>query len=137
MYTSLTEAAEATGMSRTTIQRAIKAGKISAPKTSDGKYAIDPSELHRVYVKRTETQNSRSNETERNSDETLRRGSENSVLGAEVEGLRAQVDLLKSERDDLRERLDKEGEERRKLTAMLTDQRSLQPKGFFAWLMGR
>ena len=36
--------------------------------------------------------------------------------------------------DDLRSRLDTEGEERRKLTAMLTDQR---PKGFWARLRGR
>lgn len=59
---------------------------------------------------------------------------ENSALQSEAEGLRAQVELLKSERDDLRQRLDAESEERRKLTAMITDQR---PKGFWARLMGR
>jgi C4-type Zn-finger protein len=36
--------------------------------------------------------------------------------------------------DDLRDRLDKESEERRKMTAMLTDQR---PRGFWSRLTGR
>ena len=60
-------------------------------------------------------------------------------MQAEAEGLRAQVELLKSERDDLRSRLDAESEERRKLTAMLTDQRRgpEPPRGIWARLTGR
>lgn len=41
---------------------------------------------------------------------------------AEITGLERQVAMLESERDDLRRRLDSEGEERRKLTAILTNQ---------------
>lgn len=46
---SLGTASKATGKSKTTIQRAISKGLISAEKTSNGGYAIDPSELHRVF----------------------------------------------------------------------------------------
>ena len=48
MYT-LGAAARATGKSKATISRAIKAGRPSAARAEDGGYAIDPSELHRVY----------------------------------------------------------------------------------------
>lgn len=42
---------------------------------------------------------------------------------AELAGLQQKAAILESERDDLRRRLDVEGEERRKLTALLIDQR--------------
>ena len=46
---SLREAAEQAGVSKSTIFRAIKAGRLSAPRNDDGGFAIDPAELHRVY----------------------------------------------------------------------------------------
>lgn len=46
---TLGTASKATGKSKTTIQRAISKGMISADKTSNGGYSIDPSELHRVF----------------------------------------------------------------------------------------
>lgn len=46
---SLREAAEAAGTSKSTIFRAIKAGRLSAARTDDGGFAIDPAELFRVY----------------------------------------------------------------------------------------
>ena len=46
---SLREAAEQTGVAKSTIFRAIKAGRLSAPRTDDGNFAIDPAELFRVY----------------------------------------------------------------------------------------
>lgn len=49
MKYSLSDAAKATGKNKTTIQRAIKNGKISAAKAASGAYEIDPSELHRVF----------------------------------------------------------------------------------------
>jgi predicted site-specific integrase-resolvase len=49
MKYTLSEAAAATGKNKATIQRAIKSGKISAPKGETGSYEIDPSELHRVF----------------------------------------------------------------------------------------
>lgn len=49
MKYSLSDAAKATGKNKTTIQRAIKNGKVSASKGVSGAYQIDPAELHRVF----------------------------------------------------------------------------------------
>jgi len=48
MYT-LGTAARAVGKSKATISRAIKAGRLSATRSDDGSYLIDPSEFHRVF----------------------------------------------------------------------------------------
>jgi excisionase family DNA binding protein len=52
---TLGQAARLTGLGKTTITRAIKAGKLSANRREDGSYEIDPSELSRVYEVRPET----------------------------------------------------------------------------------
>ena len=49
MSYTLGTAAKATGKSKTTIQRAISKGTISAHKEKNGRYFIDPSELHRIF----------------------------------------------------------------------------------------
>lgn len=49
MKHTLGSAARATGVSKSTIYRAVKSGKLSARRNDDGEYAIDPAELHRVY----------------------------------------------------------------------------------------
>lgn len=49
MSWSIGQAAKETGLSKSTISRAIKAGKISALKQEDGAYLIEPAELFRVY----------------------------------------------------------------------------------------
>lgn len=56
MSYTLTTAAQATGLNRTTVLRAIKSGKISGAKDEHGEWHIEPAELHRVYppVARTE-----------------------------------------------------------------------------------
>jgi hypothetical protein len=46
---SLREAALQAGTSKSTVLRAIKAGRLSAARTDDGGYSIDPAELFRVY----------------------------------------------------------------------------------------
>ena len=46
---SLSQAAEAVGMNRSSILRAIKAGKISATRDEHDQWQIEPAELHRVY----------------------------------------------------------------------------------------
>src|SRR6185436_1258733 len=48
MAYTLTEAATATGLSRSTIFRAIKSGRISAARI-EGNFTIEPAELHRVF----------------------------------------------------------------------------------------
>lgn len=68
MKYSLSDAAEATGKNKTTIQRAIKKGKISARKGDSGAYEIDPSELHRVFppaIAQRDAQHYKSNDVQR------------------------------------------------------------------------
>src|SRR5215472_15819884 len=50
MSYSLVEAATACGINRSTVLRAIKAGKISASKDEQGEWRSEPVELHRVYL---------------------------------------------------------------------------------------
>jgi hypothetical protein len=121
---TLGQAAKATGKAKVTLARAIKSGRISASRSEDGSYAIDPAELARVYRLTSE----RASDMERSV--TLNGPvSEPGSSPGEVETLRAIV----AERDrtitrqddtirDLRSRLDREAEERRMLMALLTDQ---------------
>jgi excisionase family DNA binding protein len=46
---SLSQAAKLTGKSKSTINRAIKTGKLSAVRHGDGSYSIDPAELSRAF----------------------------------------------------------------------------------------
>lgn len=46
---SLSQAAKLTGKSKSTINRAIKTGKLSATRHEDGTYSIDPAELTRAF----------------------------------------------------------------------------------------
>jgi excisionase family DNA binding protein len=46
---SLSQAAKLTGKSKSTINRAIKTGKLSATRHDDGSYSIDPAELYRAF----------------------------------------------------------------------------------------
>lgn len=50
MGVSLGTAAKMAGTSKTSINRAIKSGKLSATRRDDGSYEIDPAELARVYT---------------------------------------------------------------------------------------
>lgn len=49
MFYTLGQAARATGISKPTLSRAIKNGKLQGEKQEDGSYLIDPNELHRVF----------------------------------------------------------------------------------------
>lgn len=51
---SLREAAQQAKTSKSTILRAIQSGRLSAARTDDGGYSIDPSELCRVYPPRSD-----------------------------------------------------------------------------------
>jgi len=116
MSYSLQQAATATGKDRSTIQRAIKSGKISATTNEAGAYQIDPAELHRVFPPVANDEG-----------KTVALQQTATALQGEIESenreLRAKVELLREMVDDLRGERDKEAEERRRLTLILTDQR--------------
>jgi hypothetical protein len=85
MFYSLKQAADATGKTKPTILRAIKASKISAQKDVHGQWQIDPAELHRVYKP--------ADEPER---ETV---NDNNALEREVALLREVIADLREDRD--------------------------------------
>lgn len=48
-FLTLSQAAKATSKSKSTLNRAIKTGRLSATRNEDGTFSIDPSELARVF----------------------------------------------------------------------------------------
>jgi hypothetical protein len=124
---SLGQAAKATGKSKPTIQRAIKTGRLSAVRKDDGSYQIEPAELHRVFSPLP---------IDGDDTVTLKQSvphSVTSLLQAELAWVRGELEQVKSERDDLRRRLDAEAEERRRLTALLTDQSPRRTRRWWFW----
>ena len=131
MKYSLSEAAKATGKNKTTIQRAIKNGKISAIKGDSGSYEIEPSELHRVFppvAAQRDAQHRQSNDTQHgtfspinsNLARVLELEKELAVAHEKARGLEAQKDQMVDTINDLRTRLDSsEG----RVAALLTDER--------------
>lgn len=132
MKYSLSEAAKATGKNKTTVQRAIKNGKISASKGDSGSYEIEPSELHRVFppvAAQRDAQHRQSNDTQQsksastNSDlaRVLELEKELAIAHERVNGLEAHKEQMADTINDLRKRLDSsEG----RVTALLTDGRT-------------
>lgn len=118
MYT-LGEAAKATGKSKATISKAIKSGRISAKKEETGAFAIDPSELHRVYPVAK-------NEEKETSVNTLV-----SDLQTQLSVAQERLEEQKALAADLREDRDRW---RQQATGLLEDKR---PQSFFKRLLGR
>lgn len=131
----LGEAARLAGRSKSTIHRALEAGRIAYTVDSDGERLIDVAELARAFALKPPGEPDEI--AERNPDGTGRhsaqppdRGQLVADLAAErarAAGLEARLADMQETVADLRQRLDQEGEERRaavaKLTALLTDQR--------------
>jgi hypothetical protein len=112
MRYTLGTAAKATGKAKSTILRAIKSGAISATKSHDGSYEIEPSELHRVFAPNS-AQLAPSNDTQPHEEQgaTLRFRLE--ILEAERQRER---DQMQATIDDLRARLDRSED---RITALL------------------
>ena len=129
MKYSLSEAAKATGKNKTTIQRAIKNGKISASKGNTGSYEIDPSELHRVFpptVAQRDAQHMQSNGTQQpkfapessHIDRIVELEKALAVACERANGLEAQKEQMTDTINDLRKRLDSS---ETRVTALLAD----------------
>lgn len=106
---SLSRAAKLAGKSKSTINRAIKTGKISATRHEDGSYSIDPAELARAFdVEPLEGAKRRDTEP----DETL--------LLERIAALEAMLNREREISSDLKEDRDRW----RQQATLLTDQRS-------------
>lgn len=110
MKYTLKQAADASGKDKSTIQRAIKSGRISATINDLGNYEIDPSELHRVFDP-VATQHSESIAPQQLATD---------LQQAEIESLKAQLALQTNFISTLERLLDESNTERRNLMQLLT-----------------
>ena len=105
-YFTLGDAAKQAGISKPTLSKAIKNGRLSAEKQSNGSYRIQPTELFRIFP------------------------SADRLASYQIAELQERLALLTAERErerhqlmdqimDLRRRLDSEAEERRRLSLIL------------------
>jgi predicted RNase H-like nuclease (RuvC/YqgF family) len=142
-YLTLGQASEMCGWSKAALSKAIKSGQMSVYEKEKSGFKLDPSEVLRVFPKKTETQDIEQLETHE-------KHNGNSALSGEVEALHQQIATANIERNREREQLtdrieslqrmlDDEKSERHQLTAFLTDQREKaaepQRKGFLARLI--
>ena len=122
---TLGQAAKAVGMSKTSILRSIKAGRISAGRDELGQWAIEPCELHRVYPALTdddETGNGTGKQAVTAGDTALAEASARAALAeARLCDLKAMLDDMRGQRDDIRGERDHWREQAQRLA--LADQR--------------
>lgn len=152
MSWSVSRAARETGLSKSTVSRAIKSGKLSAMRQDDGSYMIDPAELFRVYPRRVaQPASDARHDTSRNPpEETV------ATVSADLEILRVKLEMteamLAREQEtvaDLRNRLDVATERVLALTkvaqphddaeneAPRNPAQLAEKRGLWGWLRGR
>jgi hypothetical protein len=121
---TLEEAARLSGKSKSTLARAIKAGRLSANRTDLGTYEIDQAELARAYPfpALTEAAGATGTVTDDTPEATLRVA----VAEQRLSDARAQIEELRADRDAWRETAQK---------LLLTDTRSR--RSLWARLTGR
>ena len=129
---SLRDAAEQAGTSKSTIWRAIKAGRLSATRTDDGGFAIDPAELFRAFAPERPSERVAGQDATPLTPDAERPATHGTGGGidelavklaaaeAELAGLKALLAEVRSSRDELREDRDAW---RGRAERLLTDQR--------------
>jgi excisionase family DNA binding protein len=136
---SLREAAEQTGVSKSTIFRAIKSGRMSAAKDDDGNFLIDPAELFRVYPPKSskddvardvlaqgETRPMGRYTTAVSTTDATELRIRNAELEAQIKGLQTIVEMEKQRAEDARQRAEELKAERdRWASALEASQRQI------------
>ena len=149
---TVAEAARRAGVERTTLYRKLQKGEISALQDVTGGKVIDASELLRVYAdadvltpygELATLQDAAEQQAATESDEAPLLRQQLTMHERQIAELERRLEQVRHDKDDviddLRRRLDDESTERRRLTAILTDQRPLQApaaKGFLARVFG-
>lgn len=121
---SANAAAKMAGKAKGTILKALEDGTLTASKNDKGQWQIDPAELARAFdFKVTNQSEDQSKKPTLTSHDDLENRIEIERLRAELKAAERLTEAMAEQVEDLRRRLDKEGEERRQLTMMLTDKR--------------
>lgn len=143
MELSLSAAARATGRSKSTINRAIKSGKLSARRDDAGGYRIDASELARAFDwdPAAPPQWSATEPQEPAAEPSVALAVMETKVALLEQALIREREALAHEREttaDLRQRLDRSDERVRGLLAQVSPVPSLTPaRGLLARLLGR
>lgn len=116
---SLSQAAKLTGKSKSTINRSIKTGKLSAIRNEDGSYSIDPAELSRTFNVEPQ-EGAKRRDAEPDGTRLLER----------IEALEIMLNREREIVADLKEDRDRW---RQQATALLTDQRPTAAKSSKWW----
>lgn len=115
---TLAEAAKATGTNKTTILRAIRAGKITGTKDDHGSWQIEPAELHRVYPPAELRTDAGSDAAQRYAPAMT------DAADAQIAALRDTAELLRAQLDDTRKDRDAWRDQAQAITRQLADARS-------------
>lgn len=120
MTMTLNQAAKAAGKAKGTILKAINDGVLTAPKDEKNRYAIDPSELHRVFPLPVNDQFEKPILT---TDTDHENRLEIAVLQTKLEMMQERLTEKDNQIADLSRRLDEEAADRRATQARLEDLR--------------
>lgn len=125
---SLSQAAKLTGKSKSTINRAVRSGKLSATRHENGTYSIDPAELARAFDVEP-PEGAKRRDTDPDGTRLLER----------IAALEAMLNREREISGDLKEDRDRW---RQQATALLADQRTApplqqSPQKFWKRLFGR
>ena len=142
---SLREAAQLAKTSKSTILRAIQSGRLSATRTDDGGYSIDPAELCRVYPPRPDAPDQSADQsagqgatglTEAATELRIR----NAQLEAGFNALKAILEAEKKHLEEIREDRDRWAAQAERLALPAPDAshktqvQGLMKRGFFGWM---
>lgn len=152
---SLGQAAKLAGVGKTTISRAITAGRLSAMRKDDGGYAIDPAELGRVYeldaarLERTPEPDNDDGHDDGHAErgetlaERIERESEIRILTAQIEALRELIAGEKARREAAEADRDRWAQQAERVAGLLPPPSPVTPsappvrQGFLASLFSR
>jgi excisionase family DNA binding protein len=143
---SLREAAQQAKTSKSTILRAIQSGRLSATRTDDGGYSIDPAELCRVYPPRADA-------PDQSADQSAGQGAtgalaeaaatelriRNAQLEAGFNALKAILEAEKKHLEEVREDRDRWAAQAERLALPAPDMpqansQGLGRRGLFGWM---
>ena len=120
MKYSAGQAAEATGLAKSTITKAIASGKISAVKNTGGAWEIEVSELHRVFPPK---------QTKPDIEQTAT--ATESQLKHEIELLKNKIEHAQEQLEDIRE--DRDAWRNQANTLLITNQGEKKKGPFGLW----
>jgi hypothetical protein len=126
---TLNQAAKTCRRSKSTLLEAIRSGRMTAPKDDRGRYAIDPSELHRVFPFNTHDQSANQFQ------ELTPTSFENQPEPADP-GLRREVELLREMLAKAETNADHWRTLAERQQALLEYNKPKKPRSFFQRLLG-